>query len=318
MSDTVICVLWWVLGIAGLVLVNILASYLIISSILFNMHLKRKNKDTWTRGRSTDAPEQVVMYDEGDKWSENNQSVMQELHIVNEGFNIYAEYYQNGGDKAVIIIPGRTEGLKYGYYFAKPYWDMGYSVLTIDQRAHGESDGKYNTLGTTEHRDVLAWAKLLKTQYGIKTIVLHGICIGSACGLYACVSENNNGLVDGLVAEGMFQRFYESFKNHMIEMNKPVRPCIDFVDMWIRLINGHSMKRGPIDVMHKMTKPFLMLNSVEDKYSVIDKAKELYEACPSENKHIEIFPHGGHSLLRITDTQKYDDAVKKFLSENYK
>lgn len=310
-------ILIWAIAIVAFVLFNILISYLIISYILFVLHLKRRGKNRWTRDCSSDDPNQLKMYDEGRKWSERYAENKQDLHIVNEGLNMYAEFYDLHSDRAVIIIPGRTEGLRYGYYFAKPYTDNGYSVLTIDQRAHGESDGKYNTLGFDEHRDIIAWIKVLKENYEIKSVLLHGICIGGACGLYAITSKSCPDCVDGLVVEGMFQRFFESFKNHMIELNKPVNPCIHFVDMWIKLITGHSMKVGPINVIDKMKKPLLLLHSKEDKYSLPHMAQELFDKCASEKKQIVFFDHGAHSMLRITDTEKYDSSITAFIHENF-
>ena len=290
---------------------------LIVSHILYTMHLKRTKPEKWTRGCSCNEPDQMKMYDEGLEWSKKNAQYKKDLHIVNEGLNLYAEYYDFGYDKALIFIAGRTEGLGYGYYFSKPYPEMGFNVLTIDPRAHGESDGKYNTLGYEEHKDLIAWAKLLHDEYSIKKIVLHGICIGSSCALMALVSDNCPDYIDGMIAEGMYPNFSESFKNHMIELEKPIFPALQMVNMWMRIYTGHSMRKGNIDIIHRLEKPILMLHSKEDIYSTPENAQKLYDKVPHENKELVWFEHGAHSKLRITDTERYDSAVKAFLSKYF-
>ena len=60
-----------------------------------------------------------------------------------------------------------------------------------------------------------------------------------------------------------------------------------------------------------------MLHSKEDKYSVPKNAQKLYDLCPSKRKRLVWFDHGAHSMLRITDTEKYDASIKEFLSEHF-
>lgn len=290
-----------------------IASFFIVAHVLFTMHLKRTDKEKWKRACSADDPTQMEMYSEGLIWQKQYDDRRKDLHIVNDGLNLYGEFYDLGSKKAVIIIPGRTESLHYSYFFAKPYTDSGWSVLAIDQRAHGLSDGKYNTVGFEEHRDILAWGKLLNEKYGIETIVLHGICIGASCGLFALTSDGCPDYFGGLVAEGMYPNFRESFKNHMIELKKPVHPVLELVDMWMRLYTGHTMKNGPIDVIDRYRGPLLMLHSNADLYSKMDTAEELYEKCASNNKHLVRFDDAKHSHIRHMHREAYDRAVTDFL-----
>ena len=256
------------------------------------------------------------MYDDGVRWANERREFSKDVHIINDGLNLYGEYFDFGFDRAVIIVPGRTEGLRYSYYFAKPYFEKGYNVLAIDQRAHGESDGVYNTLGFEEHKDVIAWGKFLHDDCGVQSIMLHGNCIGSSCCLQALTNPSCPGYFAGMVAEGMYPNFYESFRNHMIELKRPVRPCIDLVDMWMRYYTGHSMKKGPADIIMQCKVPILMLHSQEDAYSLPDAAQKLYDQCNCKKK-IVWFEKGAHSQLRVNNVEAYDRAIGDFLSENF-
>ena len=309
-------VFWWIAGI--LIIPGILmwiASYPVASYCVYTQTLKRSKKDQWSREMPKDIdPMQKPMYLEGGEWSKRNASRMQEVHIVNNGLNLYGEYYDFGSDRCAVILSGRTESLKYGYYFAIPYAECGFNILVLDPRAHGNSDGEYNTVGFEESRDDIAWLNYLKDNFGIRSVVLHGICIGAAGGMLALTSGDGPDIVDGIVTEGMFANFSGSVKNHLIERKKPVFIMLDLIDGWMIKYTGHSMKYGPIDVIDKLDIPLLMLHSKEDIYSTPEYAQKLYDKAGSGHKELVWFEHGRHSMLRITDTELYDSSIKKFIN----
>ena len=90
--------------------------------------------------------------------------------------------------KAAVLVPG-WGGYKFEEHLLQTlpvYHDAGYSVLLLDLRAQGESDGKRRTLGYREVRDVrgaLAW--LRQQGYAVDQVVLHGWSMGGATALRA-------------------------------------------------------------------------------------------------------------------------------------
>ncbi|MBO6061682.1 MAG: alpha/beta fold hydrolase, partial [Clostridia bacterium] len=202
-------------------------------------------------------------------------------------------------------------------YFAKPYAESGFNIFVFDQRAHGMSDGHCNTLGFEESKDLLKWCEYLHDELGTGDIYLHGICIGSACGLYALVDEHAPDYILGLTADGMYSNFFRSFINHALEKVKHLYPVTHMVDWWMRLFTGYSMKKGPIDCIDRCTRPLLMLHSREDTYSVPEYAEQLYAKSNGRVKKLIWFEHGQHSMLRYTDKAKYDSVIKEYLKTNF-
>lgn len=301
----------------GVVLFSIffyLFSIVLASYLIYVKTLKRRSKDQWGRTISVVNERTVQMDNEGLEWQREHDFGRIDVHIVNEGLNLYGEYYDLGYDKAVIILSGRTESLRYGYYFAKPYSEAGFNVLVIDPRAHGFSDGEYNTFGFDESKDALAWVRFLNSEFGINSIVFHGICIGAAGGMLAITSPDCPCSVKAIVTEGMFPNFGESVKNHLIERKKLMFPIMYCIDYWSKKYTGHSMRKGPIDVISKMSKPILMLQSKTDRYSLAENAKKMFELCPSAEKKLVLFETGDHSMLRITYTDRYDNEISMFLN----
>ena len=305
----------WTVGILlGSGLLLWIASFFVASYFVYTCTLRRRTKEQWSREMPDDIdPEQKPMYLAGLEWGKENAAFKKDVHIVSSGLSLYGEYYDFGSDRCAVILSGRTESLRYGYYFAVPYAKNGYNVLVLDPRGHGLSDGEFNTVGFEESKDAIAWVKHIRDTFGISSFVFHGICIGAAAGMLALSSPDAPDCIHGIVTEGMFPNFGESMKNHMIEKRKPVFPTFTFVDMWMKHYTGHSMKYGPINVISGVRTPLLMLHSKEDLYSTPEYAEKLYSLSGSENKRLVWFPHGRHSMLRITDTELYDGSITEFL-----
>ena len=325
MTLTLLCAanIYAIIGgvVGGLVLLGIAfwpIAYAIASNHVYLNNLRRANKDTWGRGHaSCDDANILSMYAIGMEWHKQNVAYKTDVHITRDGFNLYGEYYDLGYDRCVMILSGRTESLEYGYYFAIPYAKLGYNVLVVDPRAHGLSDGEFNTVGFEESKDALSWAAYVHDNFGAKSVLFHGICIGSAAAVLALTSDTCPSYVVGMVAEGMFANFGESMKEHLIEKKKPVFMLNSMISMWMKHYTGYSMKYGPINVIDKLTKPLLMLHSKEDLYSKPVLAQKLFDKAGSEHKQLTWFDHGRHSMLRITDTTKYDETIAQWVADNF-
>ena len=304
-----------------IILISILAIFilfvviptLIIARYVYNKQLVRNNKEKWARVCSCPTnEEQVIMWDTSMKFKDEFEKNSTDVSINNEGFKLVGKYYDFGGDNAVIFISGRAECLYYALYYAKPYQDAGFNILVIDSRAHGLSEGKYNTVGYKEYKDVLKWSELVTEKYGIKKYIIHGICIGSATGLKALVNSKNDYFI-GIVTDGMYINFYETFKNHMIEDKRPLHPFIDFLVLIMKIRCGVNIKKnGPEKDILKLNKPILFIYSKEDKFSLPDKAQYLYDICNSK-KEIAWFDKGAHSHIRINNQEQYDKVIKDFI-----
>ena len=307
--------LWISLSVVGAVLIFYFLPTLLISNVIFTVLFVRDKKDKWTRTVSWDNEEQRQMFALGAKWGEKYEKYMTQVSIQSGKFKLVGDYFDFGNKKAVIVIPGRMEAGTYSYYFSEPYRLAGYNVMAIDNRSHGLSEGRYNTIGLKEYKDILNWAKFLHDEKGIETIVIHGICIGSATALYACVAKNSPDYIKGMVADGMYVNFHESLKNHLIEKKKPTFPFTGEIMGMMWLVAGKSAKiHSPIREIKKLKKPILFIYSKEDTYSVPELGQKLYDTCPSP-KRLVWFDHGVHSHVRINDEKKYDQTVVDFLKD---
>lgn len=316
-------ILWIVLGgLAFLVLggfVSMLAFTWPLSKRVYNNNLVRTSPERW--GRVCSAPdneEQVAMWEAGLAWAQPRMDRCREVSIQNDGLNLFGEYFDFGHDKCAIILPGRCECLIYSYYFAAPYERAGFNVLVIDSRCHGKSEGKYSTAGVKESSDVAAWARFAQDQLGCREIWFHGICIGTAAGIGAMNRPDCPDCVRGLVTEGCFVSLRETFKRHMIAEKRPLFPVLDLVMLHLNRTTGINIYRDtPMRAMKKLDKKYrlLFLYGTQDIFSLPKKSQKLFDACTAGEKKLVWFDKGGHSHLRINNTEKYDHTIMEFLKE---
>ena len=304
--------------VAFLVAGGIVMFFLIFIMIFYHTMYRNPKKKRVRECTNTNDEQQMRMFEEGIIWAAQFKDITDELHIVNDGLNLYGEYINFGFDKCAIILQGRTESLLYSYYFADVYAKNGYNILTIDVRAHGLSDGKYVTAGIKESDDLVAWIKLINEKYSVNNFTLHGICIGGATAVYTYVKLKNEGsnLVKMIVTDGVFQSYYEMFKSNFKVRKKPIFPILQLV-FFLAFIFAkvRLFKETPMKYMKDIDIPILFIWSVKDIFSVKSKSEELFEACASKYKELRFFPEGRHSHVRSTQEAEYDEVINKFLQK---
>lgn len=291
---------------------------LYVAKRVFDGTLVRENEDTWGYECSCpENPEQMQMWDEGVAWAEENKDRMKEVDITSrDGLCLHGQFYDFGGENAVIFLPGRCECLLYSCYFAKPWADMGFSVLAIDVRCHGKSEGKYSSIGKGEGEDAAEWARFLSKEFGIKNVWFHGICLGCSAAFYASTMEGSPDVIKGIVAEGPYVTFRETYYRHLLHLKKPVWPLVDLIMWRIKAKTGVSYRTvAPIRLVKEYDKHILYIYGEKDVFSIPKKSKKLFAATKSETKSITWLPKGSHSHLRVNNEKEYDKAIVEYVTD---
>lgn len=305
------------LGILFLVVCPMFFIQFFVARSLFFKYMVRSDNENWTRELVAEDDEEAKMFAFCEKFEAENESFAKDVEITSDGFNLKGRYYDYGFKRACIIVAGRSEALRYSLYFAPPYKEAGFNVLVIDNRSHGFSEGKYNSLGLKEFRDLIEWARLLHDGEGNDLVIGHGICIGSATLLYAQINERCPYYFKGIVADGMYCDFPTSFNNHAIEAGYGIHFVSDFFFMLFKHYTKENPYYGPLDCIDKMKNPMLFIYSKMDAYSKPDKGQELFNLCGAEIKRLEWFEKGIHSHVRVNDEKRYDEVIIDFLNKTF-
>ncbi|MCL2441518.1 MAG: alpha/beta hydrolase [Treponema sp.] len=265
---------------------------------------------------------QMSMFSEGVTWAEKFIEKREQLHIKNEGLNLYGEYINFGFDKCAVILQGRSEALLYSYYFAGVYARNEHNILVVDVRSQGLSDGLYQTGGIKESDDLILWIKHINEKYNIVDFTVHGICIGAATAVYAYnkLKKEGNVLLKRIVTDGLYKNYNEFFRAHAKVLKAPMLPVIyaainaAFFLIFI-LAKVRPFRENPIKYMKDIDIPVLFICSTMDKFSTKSNSEELFKTCVSEYKEIYFFPKGRHSYVRASQKTEYDNLIAEFLQK---
>ncbi len=316
------------MGAFGIVLAVLI--FLVVSGLIFSVAftfyvawrvylrtlIRPENEKRERKCSDNENPQHVLMFEKGLEWASLYTANKTDVSIENDGLKLLGEYYDFGFERAVIILPGRTESLAYSYYYAEPYRKAEFNVLVIDSRATGLSDGVYFSMGELEKRDVIKWGYLLKEKFGVKTVFLHGICIGSSTAVYTLISKDCPDFFTGMCADGMYKNFFEIFRLHMKEWNRPAFPVAYEVMAILRIKTGaNCLTYGPYKAVKKLDKPILFIYTDKDQYALPKESRKVFANCASHDKEIRWFSTGSHSHIRISDEEGYDSTILEWTAK---
>ena len=115
-----------------------------------------------------------------DLWFEQEVSHIDVQIESHDDLTLQGTIIRNHKTKWVVLVHGYMGCKKDLILAAKRFYDMGCSVLLIDLRGHGKSEGTVIGFGALDHLDIHAWCKYLTQQYHATDIALYGVSMGAA------------------------------------------------------------------------------------------------------------------------------------------
>lgn len=94
--------------------------------------------------------------------------------------------------KTVILLHGLYQNRSMCLPYVPIYQRLGYNVLLVDLRGHGESEGNHTDWGLSEMDDLQSWILWLKQQDTEVRIGLHGVSLGAAIAILYAGSDRNH------------------------------------------------------------------------------------------------------------------------------
>ena len=206
-----------------------------------------------------------------------------------DGLRLHATYFPgiDGGnpDKAVICFHGYTSEAMSDYSSISNYYlKKGYSMLLVDARAHGQSEGKFIGFGCKDRYDALKWIDWMikKAGNGIR-IVLMGNSMGGATVLMAS-GLNLPEQVKGIVSDCAFTSPKAVFTHVLHSMyHLPAFPMIQIADFVNRKMAGYGLDEcNAAKEVQKAKLPILFIHGDKDTFVPCSMCDELYASCASQ------------------------------------
>lgn len=218
-------------------------------------------------------------------------------------------------DKCVIIHHGFTSKAMDNIVHTKFFHDLGYEVLLLDLRAHGQSEGKYVGFGVLDRYDTQDWLKWCEKRFGdgIK-YVLHGTSMGATTVLMSLGLPYVQEHVSAVIADCGFTSAKEIFA-HVIkkDYHLPSSPVMEIGNVYSKVLAGYGFSDySTLEALEHNTVPVLFIHGKEDKFVPVWMTEQNYAAA-FKAKQLLLVENAGHGSSVFENQKLYEDTEKEFL-----
>lgn len=200
--------------------------------------------------------------------------------------------------------------------YALPYIERGYNVFYLEQRAHGDSEGKYIGMGYPEHFDLLDWIDVIVKRDPDASIVLHGHSMGAATVLMATGEKSLPDNIICAIADCGFTSVLAEFAFNLKQLfHLPAFPALYTADLASRLKTGLNFRKGNvIKYVKKSHTPTFFIHGDCDVFVPTSMVFELYNAAKCE-KQLYVAHGAAHVNSQYIDPELYYKQVFAFIDK---
>ncbi|MCD8149789.1 MAG: alpha/beta hydrolase [Clostridiales bacterium] len=231
-----------------------------------------------------------------------------------DGLKLHGTWFPQTGKKAVICFHGYTsKGMSDYIGLSGYYLKHGYAMLLVDERAHGESEGKYIGFGCLDRYDALEWIRWVTDKAGEDVqILLHGTSMGASTVLMT------SGLhlpeqVKGIVSDCAFTSPKYVFTHVLHSMyHLPAFPMIPISDAVNQRKAGYGLDEcNAAREVKKARVPILFIHGDADTFVPCSMCDEIYENCAPPKMKL-IIEGAAHAESYYKDPAAYEKALDEF------
>ena len=303
------------------IIIILIVLYIMISYIAFLL-ICRKFNNYPLKGVAINIEEALKPYKElrekGLRWV--NKKKKEDIFIKSfDNLKLHGLLIKKNKPKGIFIeIHGyRSETAHDIYPSCYHYYNMGYSLLLIDQRTSGKSEGKYLTFGINESKDLISWIKYVNKEFPNLPIVLAGVSMGASTLMLSASMLKESMNVKCLLADSGYISPIEEISYCLkYYLHIPPLLLIDMINVWSILIAKADLKsNNTVDSLNKVNIPLLLVHGEEDDFVPLANSKKNYELYKGDEKELVTFPNAYHGMGYLVDPKRYIETIKRFLNE---
>ena len=251
-------------------------------------------------------------------WLEENG---REMYInSDDGLTLHGYLAENplSDNRYAVVCHGYSSKATDMSYFAKSLYDMNFSVLAVDARAHGKSEGSLIGMGYLEKRDIILWINEITKADPDAKFILYGISMGAATVLFTSGESDLPSSVKAVISDCAYSRVYEQIgctvRGYIPVI--PDFPIVDSASVVCELRGGYSFRDAScIDAVKRSRTPTLFIHGSSDYFVPFYMLDILYNnaGCPKEKLVID---GAAHAQCAATNPDLYWSTIKNFINNN--
>lgn len=256
--------------------------------------------------------EGLYLFEQERGWIEGSSSENFYLQSFDDTF-LHATAVIGHPEKWVIIQHKYRSNGKNMSYIGERYHKMGFSVLLVDARGHGESQGDYIGMGWHDRLDILTWIHYLSDHYSCRSILLCGFSMGASTMIFTGGEELPTN-VKGIIADSGYSSIKDVLRHQLSRLyHLPSFPILRLASFVTRRRAGYSLMRDGDGVkqMKNCRIPVLFIHSEGDVDVPLSMMEKLYDAgsAPREKLVVE---GSSHCMACWDEPELYWKKVKEF------
>lgn len=230
-----------------------------------------------------------------------------------DGYVIAASYWagHRSNSQAILLLHGngasRATMANYGRWLN----DMGYAVLAIDFRGHGESDQVRRSFGLFESREAQAAYDWLEAKQNGAPIGVIGISLGGAAAL---LGEQGPLPAKCMVLQAVYPDIRSAIYNRLAAGKAwPVAWAVEpFLSYQSRVRFGVWPSRiSPINAVSRYKGQAFFIGGADDAFTPPDEVRAMADAFSGE-KTLWIVKGKDHAEISSESSRQYKDRVLSF------
>lgn len=187
----------------------------------------------------------------------------------------------------------------------------GHNILLVDQRAHGDSEGRVITFGIRERYDCLDWARWAAERFDQSPILLVGVSMGAATVLMAAELPLP-AAVKGIVADSPYTSPAAIIRKVCGE-DRHIPPALGMplIRLGARLFGGFSVEEASAEeAVARAAVPLLLLHGEADGFVPCEMSRRL--AAVGRDVTLLTIPEATHAQGYFADPSGYRQALDAF------
>lgn len=277
---------------------------------LFALRRKRKRRAPAKRSQKPYSGPKTFRMDRD--WL--RETAKQDVYLTSrDGLRLHAYLLPQGDYRNfVVICHGYRAHAASTAHYARHFYEAGVSLLLIDARAHGESEGRSIGMGWPERLDVLDWIAELNRRYNHPGIALFGVSMGGATVLNAAgeaLPEN----VRCIVSDCAYVSLKDEFLHQLRSFYHLPGAFLYLSDPVCRLLALYSPLRDGDGCaqLERCKRPVLLIHGGADDFVPPEMLDRAWNAIPGPKERL-IVPGAGHAESAIAAPQLYWETVDAF------
>lgn len=238
-----------------------------------------------------------------------------------DGLTLVGRLYEHPESRGIfIMVHGYRSAAVHDFSCAVgPISSLGFSLLLIDHRAHGESEGKHIGFGVTERYDLIEWAKYLGERYPDLPVILDGVSMGASTimmGGEIGYPDNVKALVcdcgyttPGKICKVTMKRWFGLPPFPVYYIAKALTRAFAGYDF-----DGTSSINGLEKIKEKKT-PIIIAHGRADGFVPFYMGEENYAAVEGDSAEFFVSDKADHGQAYLCDFEGYTAAMERLFKK---